>query len=382
MNIFLISRGFPTDKDPSFGNFEIIQAEALRKLGHKVTILAPEVGIRTFKGKVGMTPRREYGGYSYQTFPVVLLRYFPSLRERSIRKAMKSFYREVAAREGKPDLVYAHYLFNMNYSLSFADEFDGALVGIEHWSRLMNGNIDDDTRQLVLKTYPKFDKIIAVSPALSRSLKSDYGIKASFVPNIVDSRFIDAPKTEHPHKPFKFSTVARLVGWKNIDIVVEACGILRDREVEFNLNIAGAGEEYDNLARQIENLHLGSQVRLAGILEASQVVKLLSESDALVLPSSHETFGVVFIEAMAMGLPVIAGNFGGPVDIVNESNGILVPIRDAKVLADSMQDMIENYSRYDNRRIALDCESQYSSEKVAKSLEKIFEETLAVKTRK
>jgi glycosyltransferase involved in cell wall biosynthesis len=65
------------------------------------------------------------------------------------------------------------------------------------------------------------------------------------------------------------------------------------------------------------------------------------------MASDFETFGVVLIEALAMGRPVIATDCGGPREIVNESNGMLVPARDNGALARAMQRMVEQRHRYE-----------------------------------
>lgn len=64
-------------------------------------------------------------------------------------------------------------------------------------------------------------------------------------------------------------------------------------------------------------------VMFHGILSPMEIVKVYEECDCFVLPSAGETFGVVYVEAMAAGLPVIATRCGGPEDFVNEDNGIL-----------------------------------------------------------
>ena len=100
-----------------------------------------------------------------------------------------------------------------------------------------------------------------------------------------------------------------------------------------------------------------SNIHLIGKKNKKDIVVLLQQSDLFILPSRSETFGVVYIEAMACGLPIIATDCGGPRDIVTESNGLLIPNEDRKAIAE-------------------DCQARFSSEVIAKQLTQIFEDTI------
>ena len=91
------------------------------------------------------------------------------------------------------------------------------------------------------------------------------------------------------------------------------------------------------------------------------------------MASQLETFGVVYIEAMSMGLPVIATICGGPEDFVNQSNGLLVPIDDVKALTNAIKFLYENYSNYDGIRISTECRHKFSSTTIVRQLTEVFE---------
>ena len=91
-----------------------------------------------------------------------------------------------------------------------------------------------------------------------------------------------------------------------------------------SLIIAGDGEEMQSLKEQIQSLHLQEQVKLTGRLSREELSGLLGTCDAFVLASFAETFGIVFIEAMATGLPAIGTVCGGPEDIITPESGFLI----------------------------------------------------------
>ena len=98
------------------------------------------------------------------------------------------------------------------------------------------------------------------------------------------------------------------------------------------------------------------------------------ETDAFVLASRSETFGVAYIEAMATGLPVVATRCGGPEEFVNEENGILAPPEDPEALAEAMKQMIHTRDRYDGAAISAFVRDRYSPRAVAEQITKVYEE--------
>ena len=113
-----------------------------------------------------------------------------------------------------------------------------------------------------------------------------------------------------------------------------------------------------------------------GSKNKNEIATLLQNSDLFVLPSRNETFGVVYIEAMACGLPIIATDCGGPRDIVTEENGLLIPTEDVNALGNAILHMVNNIDKYDRKAIAEDCQARFSPEVIAKQLTQIFEDTI------
>lgn len=128
---------------------------------------------------------------------------------------------------------------------------------------------------------------------------------------------------------------ARLELEKDVASLIAAMPAVLAAVPEAVCAIAGNGSQYDLLAAQIGKLRLGKSVRLLGFRE--DAISLIHAADIFVLPSLAEPFGLVLIEAMALGKPVIATNIGGPVEIVeNRQTGLLVPPAEPKALADAI----------------------------------------------
>jgi glycosyltransferase involved in cell wall biosynthesis len=134
---------------------------------------------------------------------------------------------------------------------------------------------------------------------------------------------------EERQQPAKFVFVGRLVDWKAVDLLLIAFQSVL-QQVPAELEIMGDGVErprLEQLARDLKLTHHGSEpdrIRFMGWLSQTDCALRLQSADVLVLPSLLECGGAVVLEAMAIGIPVIATRWGGPIDYLDESCGILV----------------------------------------------------------
>jgi glycosyltransferase involved in cell wall biosynthesis len=118
----------------------------------------------------------------------------------------------------------------------------------------------------------------------------------------------------------RFVFLGRLVDWKAVDVVIRALKAVPLAGLE----VIGDGPMLDVWRNLAEELGVQERVNFAGWLPQEACAAHLQASLALVLPSVYECGGAVVLEAMAMGKPVIATRWGGPVDYLDESNGILI----------------------------------------------------------
>ena len=98
----------------------------------------------------------------------------------------------------------------------------------------------------------------------------------------------------------------------------------------------------------------------------------MESCDAFVLASRSETFGVVYIEALRSGLPVIATKCGGPEDFINETNGMLVPVNNIISLTGALQRMVVNIDKYNRKSISDDCLYKFAPDTIANQLFQIY----------
>jgi len=137
----------------------------------------------------------------------------------------------------------------------------------------------------------------------------------------------------------RFVFIGRLIAWKTLDIVLETLV----HTPEASLDVIGDGPMLSRWQKLVAGLGLEPRVRFHGWLPQSQCARILAQSTALVLPSLYECGGAVVLEAMAMVKPVIATAWGGPVDYLDDSCGILIPPTSRKALVDGFAAAMQSF---------------------------------------
>jgi glycosyltransferase involved in cell wall biosynthesis len=150
--------------------------------------------------------------------------------------------------------------------------------------------------------------------------------------------------------PLRIVFVGRLIDCKAVDLLLEAFRDVIGR-VPATLQLAGDGPQRRRWEARARALGLDGVVEFLGWITQMECAELLRRSDVLILPSLHECGGAVVLEAMATGLPVIAANWGGPADYLDESCGILIdPTSEPSFIAGLAEAMVLMATAPDLRR--------------------------------
>jgi len=137
--------------------------------------------------------------------------------------------------------------------------------------------------------------------------------------------------------------------------------------------IVGEGPMRSDIEKLISDSHMGAQVKMMG--NRNDISQWLSLADCLVLPSSYEGQGLVLIEAMAAGVPIVATNVGGVSEIVkNEVNGLLVPAKNSEALAEAVIRVLTEPALKDVFVSESDkIYPEYKIEHICRQLERVYE---------
>jgi glycosyltransferase involved in cell wall biosynthesis len=151
------------------------------------------------------------------------------------------------------------------------------------------------------------------------------GRVCKIVENGVDLSVWKAPSVVREKSRPSFVYVGRLVDWKAVDVLLDAFFKACDAVGEMELHIIGDGVQREFLETKVAENQLNKGIiTFEGWLSQLEITSFLSGADALVLPSLYECGGAVILEAMASSVAVIATDWGGPADYIDESCGILV----------------------------------------------------------
>jgi glycosyltransferase involved in cell wall biosynthesis len=162
--------------------------------------------------------------------------------------------------------------------------------------------------------------------------------------NGVDPERFRARRRRVPSLPLHAAFVGRLVPYKGVDMLLEACSDFL-RKGKLVLNIIGDGPQKEPLELMARNLGIETHLRFYGWLPNVTLQDTLQASDFLVLPSIREFGGGVVLEAMALGLPSIVANYGGPAELVNDKTGVRVKFSDRPSLVEGLKSGVEKFIR-------------------------------------
>ena len=191
------------------------------------------------------------------------------------------------------------------------------------------------------KYYRNMDVIV---PMTTRAAKSEYHSNvpqhkfATAIPNF--SRLEPVSKVVKPARINKVFAAGRFVRKKGFHLLLGALVELKSSDRNFSLQIAGDGPEFSSLKALSTKLGINDKVQFLGY--RNDIPNLMKDADLFVLPSLSEPFGIVMLEAMAMGTPILATRCEGPLEILDDTSAILVDKGDTFSLADGLRQAIQD----------------------------------------
>lgn len=355
--------------------FALDQAKALKKSGHDVRMCY--LDMRSFRRL------RAWGNQKFTKDDIeIFTTNFPCgpIPKKIFHKiemiAARSCLSFVMKDGWVPDIVHTHFLEVSHAFVDVVRERSIPIVMTEHWSMLLGKDVSQNLIDIGCNTYWKANKVLVVSVALKDSLHRniDGNLDIGVVWNIVDMKFAECLRQQKGKDVCRFLACGTLIKTKGHDLLLKAFARINDKSSK--LIIMAAGPEKSNLQNLAKQLGIVDRVEFFDAYKREQMAEELAKADCFVLASRKETFGVVYIEAMAAGVPVIATDCGGPRDFVNDKVGVLVPVDDVDALAIAMQDMVDGKVKYNSEEIAQYAKDNFFPEVIAAKLTKVYEDVL------
>ncbi|MEW5825446.1 MAG: glycosyltransferase [Candidatus Bipolaricaulota bacterium] len=391
MHILVIpSEQYVLPERPLAGIFQKTQVDALHRAGQVVSVIAPKGrSLRTLPSGFqrlsrGIAHSCEEGirvarNLNWSLVPDRV----PYLAVNAYVRTGRRLYEDYVARFGEPDILHAHgALYAGSLAAYLQTRYHVPSVLTEHSSAFLIGELQPWQRRIARAAWHQADSCIVVSAALGRGVDRALMLAPGLwrvVPNCLDRIFEDErpPQLRQPSgKPLALLTIGALVPIKNHLSLLEAFASLDPQDFA-SLRIGGDGPLREALEHHATSLGITDRVRLLGALSPTQVRSEMLQCDMFVLPSHAETFGVVLIEALACGRPVVATPCGGPTDIVNPTDGVLARSPSSPDLATALSEARRRFGEFEPDAIRARCLARYGRIAVAHELETVYEEIRA-----
>jgi len=380
MNILLISYYFLPGFEGSTSLFTII-ADMLAKNGHKVWVIT-----------------HKFEGLEFKTHPNIKIVFVSSelpfgenktsLSETirftlaAIRVGLKIIKKE------KIDIIHSNaiaalagawisYFSSKKHIMLLHDVYSVDPNFWKEWKKQKgNSGLNALLGRLLEKVYKnsRYAAIHTVSEA-SRDDLIKFGIKKPIyvIHNAIPIKEAEAVKINQ----HQFVYVGRLVFYKNIQVVIRALKLVKEKFPKINLIIIGKGPYRNYLEKLVEKYSLQNNVIFKGHVSEDEKNRLLAESQALVFPSLFEGFGLVILEAFMQKKPALVSDIRPLSDIVeHQKTGLIISPKDEKKWAESLEKIISDPVNASSmgeagRRVV---EEKYNLKKMQKSLEQMYHE--------
>jgi len=371
LHILIIPSWYLTINNQLSGVFFKEQAEALAKQDIKIGCIAiNESSLRyVFSQKETSFSFYEKNVNSVRTISVLypIANRWNRLRNFIRKFVFKIIFKKYIKKYGKPDLVHLHSFLYGDLAIWIKKKYGINYIVTEHSTGFARDLYNKKELTFAKEVFVNSKYNICVSNEFKKLLETIFDVEFNYIANVIDTEYF-VPKSREAGN-FRFINIGFLDKKKNQYLLIEAftkAFIHKD----VILIIVGSGAEYDTLKNLIKKLNMEKQIKLYGKAKREEVLNLLQGADSFVLASEYETFGVVLIEAMSCGLPVVATRCGGPESIViNEKLGNLVDIN-IDTLAKGMLDVYgKEYDSSYIRRYVID---NFSEKVISEKLLNIY----------
>jgi D-inositol-3-phosphate glycosyltransferase len=306
------------------------------------------------------------------------------------------------------DLIHSHYWLSGRLATLFKEHWRVPVVAMFHTLGALKNRVAVDSAELEQqirvdierRTMAMADRIVAATDVDRSHMLDAYAAnprKIVVIPGGVNLDLFGPGERQAARRALGLGPeptllfVGRIQRLKGIDILIRAAAELRSDLGGLRVLVAGGtddapGRQRSEEARELQRLralvhelHLDDVVQFVGAVDQPGLPEYYRAADVTVMPSTYESFGLVAVESMACGTPVVASRVGGLATIVRDGeNGALVPWRDPRLFADRIRPMLTDPAYAATlRRGALETAEQYSWGAVAERTVAVYDALLA-----
>lgn len=301
-------------------------------------------------------------------------------------KTYKEEFRKVLEEEiesFRPDIIHTQHIWIWS---SIVTEYNIPTIITSHGSDMMGYDIDNSFYPYCIKAINGCDKVVTISKknnevVLERfpeakeksiTLKNGYDPKVFYLSNLNRQEILKQFGINKKYDKIVLFA-GRLTENKGIDVLLKAAKRYEDGNTL--TIIAGGGGLLKDLQKQVKELQL-KDVVFVGDQAQENLNKLYNIADVLAVPSRVEGFGLVGIEALACGTPVVATNQGGMTDFINDQVGALVDVEDDVMLEAEISKILREQKTFDRLELANYAKNNYSEKVVIDNLIELYKNVI------
>lgn len=370
MKILLIPSWYTTDEKPLAGIFFKEYAESLVKYGHEVAVLYIDIRRGVSKDLRGITAKSVNG---VKEFRYSNVNYTPGIAAGvnwQKRVHLRKMFNVLEEQFGVPDVIHLESCDAVYLAQKARERWEIPFVYTEHLSNLVSGNGSAYYEKMFQKAVFSADACIAISSVFWNKMNKLRNSEIYRIPNgIAVERLVQSI----PGKIFTVKALGALRAIKGYDVLIHAFNEFAKGKCDVKLVIGGEGAERSHLEKIICTLHCQECIVLEGSIERKEVPHFYEDCSVFVCSSQIETFSIVTAEALCSGVPVVATKCGGPEDMINESNGLLVNVGDAEHMAKALETIYNRIDLYDRKKISAEAMGGFNYKSIVNQHERLYE---------
>lgn len=376
MLIFVLPAIYPSEDFPQLGIYIKDHCQAISdNYGHTVVVLnASATGISNWNKCKEYKEYKDTVGHVYQKYTRAFMQsYFPRIAVASYECSVMKLLKKALNDYGKPDIIYAHFSFPSGYvARKISKRLNVPYVVDEHYSIYYDRKIHPYIVKITKRTIQDASRFVCVSNRLKSELyrHTNLNEEITVVPNLVHKRYQHRAPIEKDI--FTFFSAGNFFPNKNFELLIDSFIEAFSTTENVQLLIAGDGELKEVLKTKIAKAKRGHQISLLGRIDSEKMLENYIYCDCFVLLSGHETFGIVYREAMAVGRPVITSKNGGIEEGWNNEYGLMIKDTTIPYASEALRYMYDNNDKYNSINISKACRNRYSDVNISKKINNIL----------
>lgn len=377
----MFSAWYPTKEDMLLGNFVQNHAKAIATLAD-VIVIHPIPS----KNKTRTIEEKNNNSFHeiFVTYPIIKQSILNKSRLfLSIMKSYRIGIQYAIKKYGLPDICHVHIITkNILPAIQLQYKYNIPFIITEHWSRYLpeNEDFNNKIQQWMVKFFAKKAvAITTVSPILANAMQK-LGIKNQYfiIPNILDENIFRLNNTLPNNDEQK--SILMIIHFddnsKNWKDVISTIALLSKKRKDFRLDIIGDGKEKPLAIQLVEKLQISNFVCFHSTIPNENIPEYFHKCCFSLLFSNFETQGLVLIESLACGKPIVASRLPAIEQSIGTENGILVEPQNKQELLFALDSMLDKYKDYSPENLRQYAINRYSTSIIAQQFIDLYSKVL------